>query len=455
MRRVAPNRIDARTMNARSFLLFLSLVATPAVAQQADTTVARTLAPAAERVALPDALARALHVQPAMVQANGAIRNASAQQRSAYGAFLPSLNATGSGSKSFTGTKSHVENGQVVTSNSSVGLNMGLSASIDLWTGLRRGADIAAANAADQSADAGLVNARFQVTLQTTQAYLDALAGRQTVEVRVASVRRAMEQLKVSVAKLRAGSATRSDSLRSEVNLGNARIALINAEIQQATAEATLGRLVGSAGRVEAVDDSSYYAPQPIDTTGLRAEARERAPQILSADASLAAARAQVRSAYSAYSPTLSLSGSLSKNGNAALLDSLSLYNSRQLSLSMNWPIFNRFTRERNVVTQQVAADNAAAAATDAQRAVDAGITQQLIQLAAAQARIGITQSSVQAAREDIRVIGERYRLGAATIVDLLTSQEALTQAEVDAVNARFDYLRAKAQVEALIGRSL
>jgi outer membrane protein TolC len=39
--------------------------------------------------------------------------------------------------------------------------------------------------------------------------------------------------------------------------------------------------------------------------------------------------------------------------------------------------------------------------------------------------------------------------------VDILTSQEALDQAEVDAVNARFGYLRAKAQIEALIGRSL
>jgi outer membrane protein TolC len=39
--------------------------------------------------------------------------------------------------------------------------------------------------------------------------------------------------------------------------------------------------------------------------------------------------------------------------------------------------------------------------------------------------------------------------------VDVLTSQEALNQAEVDVVNARFDYLRSKAQLEALIGRTL
>jgi outer membrane protein len=86
---------------------------------------------------------------------------------------------------------------------------------------------------------------------------------------------------------------------------------------------------------------------------------------------------------------------------------------------------------------------------------VDAALTQYLAQLEAARATIDITATSVAAATEDLRVQQERYRLGASTIVDVLTSQEALNQAEVDVVNARFNYLRAKAQLEALIGRTL
>ena len=86
---------------------------------------------------------------------------------------------------------------------------------------------------------------------------------------------------------------------------------------------------------------------------------------------------------------------------------------------------------------------------------MQAELTTRLAELDAARTRIEITQTSVAAATEDLRVQQERYRLGASTIVDLLTSQEALNQAEVDVVNARFDYLRAKAQIEALIGRNL
>lgn len=450
-------------MHARSLILSLTLVAAPVAAQQgADTVITRTVAPAQDRIALPDAITRAMRTLPTAVQARNALRNADAQQRTAYGAFLPSVNASASAGSSFregsdrTRTDPNTQLPITVSGDvTSRSLNTGLSASLDLWTGLRRGADISAANATERSAEAGLTNAEFQVRLQTTQAYLDALAGRQTVEVRVASVRRAQEQLKVSVAKLRAGSATRSDSLRSEVNLGNARIQLLNAEIQQATAEASLGRLVGAAGRVEAIDDSTYYRPAPVDTIGLRAEAHEQSPQVRSAQADLATARAQVRSAYAQYSPTLTLSGNYNFSGSAASFGDNPLYNSRSLSLGMNWPLFNRFQREQTVAQRGSAADNAEAAQADAIRLVNAGITQRFAELTAAQLRISITRSSVQAATEDLRVVGERYRLGAATIVDLLTSQEALTQAEVDAVNARFDYLRAKAQVEALIGRSL
>ena len=73
---------------------------------------------------------------------------------------------------------------------------------------------------------------RFQQELVTTNQFFDVLAATQLVRAREAGVRRADEQLKVSVARLRAGAAIRSDSLRALVTLGTARVQLINAETQ-------------------------------------------------------------------------------------------------------------------------------------------------------------------------------------------------------------------------------
>ncbi|MBS1241517.1 MAG: transporter, partial [Gemmatimonadetes bacterium] len=120
-----------------------------------------------------------------------------------------------------------------------------------------------------------------------------------------------------------------------------------------------------------------------------------------------------------------------------------------------NWQLFNRFTREQNIVTAISSADAARAVAEEARRAVLADLTSRLAELDAARLRILITQRSVEASQEDLRVQQERYRLGVSTILDVLLTTEQLNQAEVDAVNARFDYLRAKAGIEALIGRAL
>ena len=203
-----------------------------------------------------------------------------------------------------------------------------------------------------------------------------------------------------------------------------------------------------------AADDSAFsLRPPALDSAAIRAEAEARSPQLQAALASSEAARASYRASRSAYWPTLSLSGNVGMNGSSS--SGYDLYDNRSVSLALSWPLFNRFQREQNIETQRNAQLVAEAQAAEAARAVSADITAQLAQLEAASARITITQMSVLAAQEDLRVQQERYRLGASTIVDLLTSQEALDQAEVDVVNARFDYLRARAQIEAIIGRSL
>ena len=84
------------------------------------------------------------------------------------------------------------------------------------------------------------MNQEFQVILQTKQAFFDALAADELVRVSETQIERAEEQLKVSKDKLAAGTATRSDTLRSTVELGNAQLQKLNAETQRAIAIAKM-----------------------------------------------------------------------------------------------------------------------------------------------------------------------------------------------------------------------
>jgi outer membrane protein TolC len=123
--------------------------------------------------------------------------------------------------------------------------------------------------------------------------------------------------------------------------------------------------------------------------------------------------------------------------------------------LSASWTLFNGFAREASKSRAQVSRDNARAQADDARRSVNTQLTQYLTALAQAQAQLETAEANRAASEEDLRVQRERYRLGAATLVEVLVAQGSLDNAEVSIVQARLDYLVTKAQIEALIGREL
>jgi outer membrane protein len=409
-------------------------------------------------VTLADAIRLAQRVQPTVVQARGALAVAGSDVRSAYSAFLPSLSGSaGAGQSFFPQAQSRLDpqTGELITgTNSNKSVNFGVNSSLILFDGFRREANIRSAKADRDASAASLTSQEAQVALATSLEFFNALSSQQLVRARDAGIQRADEQFKIAVAKLRTGAATVSDSLRAVVTLNEARLQKLDAERQLATAEANLARLIGEPGRVSAVDDPLLYETDlELDPDALLEEAIDRSPRVLASDASVRAARAGVTIAKAGYWPTLSLSANTQLSGSQ--LDDYDLQRTSNINLGLNWNLFDRFSRERQVDQSAALLDNATATLADDRRLVAANLTSQLAALNTARVRIDVTKLSLEAARADLRVQLERYRLGSITIVEVLTSQESLTRAEEAEVSARIDFLRAKAQIEAIIGRSL
>jgi outer membrane protein TolC len=320
-----------------------------------------------------------------------------------------------------------------------------------LFDGFSRLADHRIADAELESADASFVNTQFQTILQVKQAFFNALAAEELVRISDTRIQRAQEQLNISIEKLNAGTATRSDTLRSHVEVANAELQRLQAVTQVASAEADLARLVGMDGSVSAESNEDLLLIADIDTTSLREEALAASPQIQQADASERSASAQYSATTAQYLPRATASYSRSWSAN----DWLDLNPSWSARLGFSWTLFNGFTRESNRTRSSWALESAKAQAEDIRRQVNSDLTFYLASLAAARTSLEIAEANRAASEEDLRVQRERYRLGAATIVDVLASQVNLDQAEVDIVQARFDYLVAKAQIEALVGREI
>ena len=188
-----------------------------------------------------------------------------------------------------------------------------------------------------------------------------------------------------------------------------------------------------------------------VDTSGLRQEAILNSPSIRAAEAGVRAANAQLTVSRSLYFPSVSASYSQSWSGDA--LSNLS--NSWSARVSVNWPIFNGFSREAGVSRSFANSDFARARERDTRRLVNAELTRQFAALESARLRMDIANASHAAAEEELRVRQERYRLGVSTIVEVLASQVSLDQSDVDFVQAKLDFFIAKAEIETLIGREI
>ncbi|HET7904326.1 MAG TPA: TolC family protein [Candidatus Eisenbacteria bacterium] len=443
-----------------------AIVPVRAAAQPADTSsvaipaAATTPATAGPRiVTLQEALDLAARYAPRSIAAAGSKRVNDAALRSSYAAFLPSLSLSADATRQFPsrgGTR--IENGQVVTLPAEPwSENAGFNASMTLFQGGGRIFELRQARAQAAAAGINAESERYGVALDTKTRYYAVLAARELVAAAEARLAQAREGLDAALARVRARTATRSDSLRAVIEWRNAELEELDARRGIASAEASLTRAIGSpepvtAAPLEAADSVSLA----LDDARLRALAME-GPAIQRARKQRDAARAAASASWTHYLPTITASYSRSGSGSSPELDLGGDFDSYSGSfrLSASLPIFDRLAREEGVVRSRVALENAEADLSDVRLGSVESLEQSLGDFHATGKRLEAQTASVEAAEEDLRVQQERYRTGAGTILDVLTSQTTLHQARLSLIQARYDRRIAKAELEALLGRDL
>ncbi len=436
----------ARSESRWGALLAALLFATPLAAQQAPKTVT-----------LAQALTMAEDASPQVVAARGAVRSAELGVRTAIWAFIPTLAVNPSASLAMSSGQSRLDpvTGEIISGNSSIkSYGVNVTGSLTLFDGFARNNALKSARAQQNSADAGLVLQRFAIALTVTNAFLDALQNQLLLHVSEGAVDAAQQQLNAAAARLQSGSGQRTDSLNFAVTLGQAQLNLLNAQANLATAEASLGRYIGVSGRVAATDDPAFsVSPTMVDTTQLRVTVQASSPSVKMAQAALVSAQANYKASKAGYWPTVSLSAGSNWVGQST--SNYNIVGRRTLNLGFSMSPWTSLSRETQIEQRSIAVTNAQANLVDIQLSLDAQMTQYLATLANVQQQFAVSRTSVVAATENLRVSNERFRLGVATIIELINAQQSLVQAQVNEVQARFSYLRTKASLESIIGRKL
>lgn len=398
-------------------------------------------------VTLDEAVSTALDRSPALEQARAGLRATRSQETSAFGRYLPSVSLGYGFSRASTGRLD--QTGQAITTQSYTGQ---LRGNITLFDGFRRRNDLATARDRTRAEEATYERSEFDAILGVKTAFFDAVAARERIEVERDRVERQQEQLEFVREQVRLGRATRSDSLRSRVDLNNARLALLEAENSARSAEFALGEAMGVEERVRPVEEASLDpTPVPVEREQLIRFAVDRAPSVRSAARSVSAAESGVAAARSSYWPSLQLSGGLDWRNEDFPPDDRSW----SFSLSGSVPLFNGLQRESGIDRARAQALQARARRRSAELAVRSDIQAAYDQVRTAEAGLELADESVEAAEEDLRVTEQRFRAGVATTLDLRSAQIALQQAEVDRIRRRFDFQVGIARIESLLGAEM
>jgi len=313
------------------------------------------------------------------------------------------------------------------------------------WLALARAKKLAEASGQqverqDQELIARLVNA-----------YYGALLADRQVQVAEASLKSAQSVLDLTSDKQKAGLVVDSDLLSAQVNRGERQQELIRARNDAALARAQLNNELGVAfGTEYALSQKLDERPLPAVTLNeLETRAVEQRPDLrrlrLEQEAQqkgVAAAKAQFGPRLNAFIGWEADHRNFTSNGGNNVMGGVEL----QIDL------FQGGAKAANLAMQKAYGERIAALRASAENGVRLEVQKAYLDWDANRQQLEVARTSVEQAKESLRITQNRYEAGLVTITELLRAEEASHRAESDYWQAVYRVQTSYAGVELAAG---
>jgi outer membrane protein TolC len=370
-------------------------------------------------------------------------RAAAAAYASTRGRWLPSLQADASGgpARAISSNPARIpaDRSTVTTT---------LSLQYLLFDFGARGGATSAAREALWAADFNHNSAVQGVVLQAEGAYFNYQASRGLLEASKQAVATAQTNLAAAERRHDVGLATIADVLQARTALAQSRLASQTAEGNLQAARAQLALALGMSANVPfdvAVDSGATpvaLLAENVDSLIERA-VRER-PDVAAARATARQGAQQVRVARSAMLPSFTMGANRGQAySNTPVLEGTTY----TLTFGVSVPLFFGLSRASDVAAAKENAAVAAARADQAQLNAAAQVWTSYWALQTASQRVATTRELLTSATQSEEVARGRYAEGVGSILDLLTAQSALADARAQAIQGRWTWYAALAQL--------
>ena len=335
-------------------------------------------------------------------------------------------------------------------------VSLGLSASMpvinfQLWESLRLSGDQVEL-AVEQARES-----RLGTVASVKQAYYAVLLAKASYEVYDAVWDNAAENLKLTQMRFNAQKASEMDLARAQASLAAAVPNLYNAEnaiylaLWQLKAGMGVGRdrAVDVAGKLEDYAEHMFYDLSEGEDASL-----DRNSQLLQLAAQAEMLARQIRMQQYAYLPTLSmqLSYNYYTQSDKFNLAQWKWLPSSTLVFSLSIPIFSGGQRYHAVKQARVQADELDLQRVNAERQLRIGIRQSLSTMETAMRSYDAANEAVRSAEKAYDIASKSYQLGKSTFTDLNSAELTLTQTRLQALQAIYSFVVAKAGLEQTLG---
>jgi len=320
----------------------------------------------------------------------------------------------------------------IMMSQDRTAVDLNAMAMLPLATGGRLRENVRAADQGAQAAAWRSAGTRVQVAYEARARFADwrsALAMAKVAADALAAQQRATD---LARERFNVGKIPQFDLLRNEAALAAAKQQVTNAAADVAAARARLAQALGvPAGTLPKVAAESPVGGLLVIGSSL-AMAWAQRPDLLAANAEVAAAAAALRAKEDAYRPQLYAFGM----GDVASPPAMGSSTTGVVGIIVGVPLVNGGRRSAELAEACAAVERAKAMRATVELQVEADVTEAQARLAAASQNLETAAAQVKSAEASYTVAQERYSAGKSTVVELLDAARARTEAEQSLVVA-------------------
>lgn len=286
-----------------------------------------------------------------------------------------------------------------------------------------------------------LFAAKEEFLFGVAAAFFDVLRAEKTLEIAEANVVRLTTYRDAVDVKLQLEEVAKTEMLRAEAELSNAKAEFLAVENQLKYVRAVLLQLTGLESDY-AVSDAGAF-PDPTEAHGvseLKEVAYQHRAELKSVEKQQIIAEDQVRYYRSEYWPTVAIKGSYSKTEQSPS-DALSLNNEDlSIGLTLNFSLFDGGLKKAQVREALAQKRQADLGYRSVKKRIDLEVEQAYLSVFSAKSMLGALKDQVTYARSNYDAVLQQFRFGNANSVDIMDANTLLVTAERQLSDADYTY---------------